>query len=91
MVIMMMTISLLKNESIFGDNWFAVVVYELMIPWLYTNKHALCKTRSLRHQTPAQFIPLTNLRTMSLQSRILHRGTQRKVKSLYVLRIFYGQ
>ena len=48
-----MTVSFLKNESIFGDNWFAAVVYELMITWSYTNKHALCKTRSLRHQTPA--------------------------------------
>ena len=64
-----MTISLLKNESIFGDNWFAVVVYELMIPWLVTTKHALCKTYTLRHQTPTQFIPLTNWNTFPLQSR----------------------
>lgn len=47
-VIMMKSISLLKNENIFGDNWFGVVVCELMTTWLYTNKHALCKTRSFQ-------------------------------------------
>jgi len=53
-------IPIFENKNLFGNNWFIVVLFKLMIPLSYSTEHALYKTRSLQHQTPAQFIPLTN-------------------------------